>query len=190
MLPPRGVLAAVGARFNAVNGVSSTFLAPVQAFPSTTLVMALWNGEADGGKSYFIDAVYAFLASGTPDVGGALLACVTREKPAAPTLSTGDNGGYANTKISGLSGKLPGASKAVFATNITALSAPAWFVADGKPQVTATAKIAAGSFFGSLEGGVVVPPGYMLGLTVLAGAGTTPLFGFGVIWSELAAELE
>jgi hypothetical protein len=177
-----------GAGFAAVNGNGSTFLAPVQAFPTTTLTMALWNG--DKKKSYFIDTISAFLASGTPDVGGALLACVTRESQAAPTLSTGDNGGYANTKIGGLSGKLPGATNAVFATAITALSAPAWQVVDAKPQVTATAKIAAAAFQANIDGGIVVPPGYMLGLTVLAGAGTTPLFGFGVTWDELDCDLE
>jgi hypothetical protein len=190
VLAPRALRAAAGVRFNAVIGNGATFLAPVTAYPTTTLTMALWNGEPDGGKSYFIDKVYAFLASGTPDVGGALLACVTKERQTAPTLSTGDNGGYAGTKIGGLSGKLPGASKAVFINAITALSAPVWFVADSKPQVTATAKVAAAAFEGNLEGGVVIPPGFMLGLAVLAGAGTNPLFGLGVTWDEIQADLE
>lgn len=185
VLPPRALGAAAGRRFGAVNGNGSTFLAPVTAVPTTTLTMALWNGESDGGKSYFIESVFAFLASGTPDVGGALLACVTLDKQAAnPTA-------YAGTVISGLSGKQGGASKARFVNNITAVGGtPAWQLLDRQPAIPATAKIAAGAFLADVQGSIVLPPGYMLGLTVLAGAGTTPLFGFGASWLEVEADLE
>jgi hypothetical protein len=190
VLPPKALRAAAGVRFNAVMGNGSTFLAPITAFPTTTLTMALWNSEPDGGKSYFIDRLYSFLASGTPGAGGCLLACVTKERQTAPTLSTGDNLGYANTKIGGLSGKSAGASKAVFINAITALSAPAWFVAEAEPSAGTGATIATHAVTAELQGGVVVPPGYMLGLAYLSAAGTSPLYGFGVVWDEIQADLE
>jgi hypothetical protein len=185
VLGAKALRSAAGCRFNAVNGNGSTFLAPVTAWPTTALTMMLWNGEADGGKTYFIDQLYAFLASGTPDVGGALLACVTLGKQAINPAA------YANTVISGLSGKLGASSKAVFANAITAVGGtPAWMVVDCSPMGTATAKIAANAFLAEINGGIAVPPGYGLGLTMLAGAGTTPLFGFGATWDEVQADLE
>lgn len=190
VLPPRAELTRAGRRFNAVMGQGSTFLAPVTAYPTTTLTMALWNGENDAGRAYLVERVYSFLASGTPGAGGALLACVTKEKQTAPTLSTGANGGYANTEIGGLSGKAAGASKAVFVTAITALSEPAWLVAAAEPAAGTGATIATHALVADLEGGVIVPPGYMLGLTYLSGAGSTPLYGLGVIWSEVELRLE
>ena len=181
--------ARAGVRFAAVNGNGSTFLAPVQAVPTTTLTMALWNGS--NNKTLFLDTAFAFLASGTPDVGGALIGCVTTVAQARPTLSSGSNGGYANTVISGLSGQKGGMSKAVFINAITLTGdQPSWFVLDGKPQSTATAKVAAGSYFAEVHGGIAIPPGYMLGLAVLAGAGTTPLYGFGVTWDEYESDVE
>lgn len=188
--PPKTERARIGARFNAVNGNGSTFLAPIQAFPTTTATMLLYNPEPDGGKSYAIDQAYAFLASGTPDVGGALLGCISQEKCTAPTKSTGQNGSYANVVISGLAGKSGGASRGLFATAQTLLSTPAWFPVDSKPQATATAKIAAAVYHGEVQGGACVPPGFGFGLVVLAGAGTTPLFGFGVVWDEMEFVVE
>lgn len=186
---PAAERARAGIRFNAVNGNGSTFLAPVTAWPTLTATMALWNG--DPKKTLFLDTAYAFLASGTPDVGGALIGCVTTIAQARPTLSSGSNGGYAGTVISGLSGQKAGKTNAAFCTNITITGdQPSWFVIDGKPQVSATAKIAAASFQGYFLGGIAVPPGYMFGMAVLAGAGTTPLYGFGVQFDDYESDLE
>ena len=191
VLSPRSLRAAAGARFAGVMGSGSTFLAPVTAYPTTTLTMALWNGDPAGGRSYFIDRITAVVASGTPVVGGALLACVTTVAQARPTLSTGGNGGYANTIISGLSGYKGGSSNGILINAITLTGdQPAWFVAAHQPSNTATANIAATGFVAELDGGVLVPPGYMLGMAVLSAAGTTPLYSFGVTWDEVQADNE
>lgn len=178
-----------GRRFCAVVGNGATFLAPVTAWPTTAFTMALYNPH-ENDKVFFVDTVFSFLASGTPDQNGALLAAVTTVSQARPTLSTGQNGGYASTVVSGLSGKGSGATRGVFINAITITGPqPAWFVAAAQPGSSTGATIASHAVLGKLEGGVAVPPGYMLGLTELGGAGTTPLFGFGVIWDELAVKM-
>ena len=171
--------------FNAVMGNGSTFLAPVTAYPTTTLTMALYNPTSR--RVYTPRKLYAFLGSGTPGAGGALLACVTAVTQARPTLSTGDNGGYAGTVISQIGGLgKPGNTQAAFVTAITLTGPqPAWLVAGGEDAAGTGATIAThAALFDVSDFGIEVPPGHMMGLTYLSAAGTTPLFGFGVIWDE------
>lgn len=102
IMPEKGMRAQANIRYNAVTGNGSTFIAPVTAYPTTTATFLLFNGEEPGGKSYFVDTAYAFLASGTNAAGGALLGAVT--------LSRQHNAGvlpaaYANTVVSSLSGQ-------------------------------------------------------------------------------------
>lgn len=177
--------AASGRRLAAVNGNGSTFLAPITAYPTTTLTMALYN-PAESGRRYYIDKLFSFLASGTPGVGGLLLACVTSVAQARPTLSTGANGGYAGTVISALNGSgAPGDTQAAFVTNITLTGAqPAWVPVASEPAATVAATIGTHGLIGEVGGGMEIRPGSMLGLAYLSAAGTTPLFGFGAIWDE------
>ena len=41
-----------------------------------------------------------------------------------------------------------------------------------------------------IRGGIAVPPGYAMGLAILSGAGTTPLYGVGGRWGEMESDLE
>lgn len=171
--------------FHAVMGNGSTFLAPVTAYPTTTLTMALY--QPDKGRILKISGLHYFVASGTPGVGAALLACVTTVTQARPTLSTGINGGYANTIISSLkSGGQPGDTKALFINAITLTGPqPAWVPAGGNSAGTATATIAShAAAFDVNYLGFEIGEGHMLGVTLLSGAGTTPLYGFGVTFEE------
>lgn len=186
-LVERGLPRELQEHFAAVNGNGSTFLAPITAYPTTTLTMALWNGEPDDGKTYVVDTAFAFLASGTPGAGGALLACVTASRQAInPTA-------YANTVVGSLSGgRAAGASasgaggtRAVFANAITlAGTTPPWVVLEAESAAGTGATIATHAVVAKVEGRIKLPPGWMLGLSYLSGAGTTPLFGFGVTWYE------
>ena len=171
--------------FHAVMG-SGTFLAPVTAYPTTTLTMALYN-PSDSRRVYKVKALHEFLASGTPGVGGALLACVTAIQQARPTLSTGANGGYAGTVISALNGKgAPGATQAVFINAITLTGPqPAWVAVASEPAAAATATIATHGLVVDVGNwDIEVPAGGMLGIAYLSAAGTTPLFGFGVTFED------
>lgn len=173
-----------GIRYCAVIGNGATFLAPVTAYPTTTAAIALYNASTD--KILAIQKLFSFLASGTPAAGGILLACVTKVSQSRPTLSTGDNGGYAGVVQSSLSG-YGGQGNGIFINNQTLTGEqPAWFPAAVEPTSPATASIGAHACVGDFDGLIAVPPGYMLGLTMLSGSGTSPLYGFGAIWDELA----
>lgn len=173
--------------FAAVNGNGSTFLAPVTAYPTTTLTMALWNGEEDGGPFYVIDTIFSFLASGTPGAGGALLACVTTNRQAINPTAYASTvvGSLAGGPAAGASASGAGRTKGVFANAITlAGSTPPWIVAEAEPAAGTGATIATHALVAKIDGRMKVPPGGMLGLTYLSGAGTTPLYGYGVTWTQ------
>ena len=174
-----------GCRFGAVIGNGATMLAPVTAIPTTTATMALYNGSS--ARSYLIDRIGAVLASGTPGIGSALIACVTAIAQARPTLGAGNNGGYAGVIMNCLNGDgAPGNSEGVFINAITLTGPqPAWLPFAGNPDGTATANIATHILIAEVDGGIVVPPGHMLGLAVLSATGTNPLFSFSVVWDEI-----
>ena len=172
--------------FHAVMGSGSTFLAPVTAYPTTTLTMALYNPH-ESGRVYKLFGVGEFLASGTPGAGGVLLVCVTAVSQARPTLSTGSNSGYAGTKISSLKGAgAPGDTQAIFLSALTLTGEqPAWVAVASEPAAgtgltIATHGLAADIRYLEIE----VPQGGMTGIAYLSGAGTAPLYGFGVTWQE------
>lgn len=173
--------------FHAVMGNGSTFLAPVTAYPTTTLTMALYNPETS--RKLRIKSLDYFLASGTPTAGSALVACVTPVRQARPTLSTGANGGYAGTVISELGGNgAPGDTSAIFINAITLTGLqPAWKLIGGNPSGDGLASAVFPGHQGVFDVrdyDIVIPEGKMLGLAVLSGTGTTPLFGFGVTFED------
>lgn len=159
-----------------------TGIAPVQALPSTAAQWTIWN--ADQTKTLFFMALGVFPASGTPGVGGQLLATLFGA-PAQTGFGTG---------IAVLNGRGAAASSAVAVKSgvtITTPAAPVWvpIAETGSPNV--------GAFPGSgvivnreIQGRIAVPPGYGLGLAVLALAGTTPLFAPIAEWSEVATDCE
>jgi hypothetical protein len=188
VLPPKALRAAAGVRYGAVVGNGATFKAPVTAIPTTTATWLLYNGESEGGKSFFIDTLFAFLASGTNGAGAALLAAVTLSSQ-SKTNSGANPAAYSGAVISNLSGKANG-SKAVLA-NAWTISGdqPAWLTV-AKSEAAAAATIAAQVLHAEIGGGLIVPPGYGLAITVLSGVGTTALYGVGATWDEIQAELE
>lgn len=171
--------------FHAVIGNGATFLAPITAYPTTTLTMALYNPTSD--RVYKVKAVHSFLASGTPGAGGAILVCVTAVAQARPTLSTGPNGGYANTVISHLGGRgAPGDTQGVFINAITLTGPqPAWVAIAAEPAAGTGATIGTHGIAADVQAfNLGVLGGHMMGITYLSGAGSTPLYGFGVTWEE------
>ena len=85
---------------------------------------------------------------------------------------------------------MPGDTHALFINNITLTgSTPAWIAVASEPAAGTGATIGTHGLIGEVGGGLAVPPGYMMGVTYLSGAGTTPLYGFGTIWDEYPADL-
>lgn len=173
--------------FYVVMGNGSTFLAPVTAVPTTTLTMALYAPQK--GRRLRIKGVDYFLASGTPTASSALFVAVTAVPQARPTLSTGGNGGYAGTVVSELAGGgAPGDTQGLFINAITLTGPqPAWMQVGANPSGVGLASatlIGHGGSFDVSGRGLVVKEGHMMGVAVLSGTGTTPLFGFGVAFDD------
>lgn len=174
-------LTRMGRRFSGIGG--TTGVAPVQAVPTTAAAWVLYNAESSGGKSYAVDDVSFWLLSGTATAGLTVLGIVSDVTSTLPTAATGS--AISSRSRGGLT------SRAVFGTGYTlpaqVAGAQGWFVigssVGGVPGV-------GGGYSVDTKGKIVVPPGKVLGLTVLAGAGTSPLYIPGVTWVELELDLE
>lgn len=174
-----------GRRFVGGTQIIANGIAPVAAIPTVTATLALFNGESAGGKTLAIEQLGFFLGSGIPAAGATLLATIS-PRPIA-TAPTGMTTGYGVASASG-----SGISKAVWAAAVTLPSspiAPAWFQVVSTQQL-AVANVGQGDAIAMIGGALLVPPGYALGLAILSGAGTTPLYGVSSVHSEIECELE
>lgn len=176
-------LSRAGRRFAGGGGGTGTATgrAPVATIPTTAAQWMLWNGEADGGRAYAIEQLTIAQLSGTAAVGGAILWALTTARIAAPTAATG----YGSFSMS----RSAMNTKAIWADNQTLTVAPVWHVikANGNPATTTNG----GDTADSVNGKIIVPPGFALALHYLSGTGTTPLFLAFAIWAELEnADLE
>ena len=113
----------------------------------------------------------------------AIVSPITATIPAAATGSTILN-------VSGGGGQ----SMAVFASAYT-IPAPVagsqnqWSVLSMTSQPAGIAGVG-GCFSCNVRGGIIVPPGKILGLNMLAGTGTSPLYIPGVTYTEAQLDLE
>ncbi len=179
--PPRALLSAAGRRYYGGCQVIASGIAPVTAIPTTAATLALFNGEADGGASYVVERVGFWLGSGTPTAGATLLLCVTSAKVATvPTMASN----YALQSMSDGSR----ASRAVLATAVT-VATGGWFAAVSNQQLAAATPGQGGDYYIG-EGEIVIPPGYAMGIAIMSGTGTTPLYAVSTVHSEINLDLE
>jgi hypothetical protein len=169
-----------GRIFRGVGG--TTGVAPVTAVPTTAAAWVLWNSGWD--RSLVIDTIDFFLLSGTPVIGGTILAIVspiTATLPAAATGSAIGSNSYGERL-----------SRAVFGTGYT-LPTPVnqyrWGIVSSRSQPGGVAGVG-GCWSADVNGSIIVPPRMVLGLTMLAGAGSSPLYIPGVTWTEAELDLE
>ena len=174
----RMAAAQAGQMFTA-STAGGTGKAPVIVMPTTTAQCALFNGNVPSSNICLVIAeVSMWIISGTAGLGGNMIACVSTQAQAAlPGL-------LVSSTQSGLSAKGGGASKAILANAITLAGAPAWMVLEGR-DVPAAIEIGA-SFRAVLDGMIIVPPQFCMGLAMLSPAGTTPLWGSCFVWQEVA----
>ena len=175
-------LSRAGRRFIGGTQIIANGIAPVAAIPTTTATLALYNAEQAGGRALAIEQLGFFLGSGTPAAGATLLACVSPR--AIVTAPTGMATGYGVQSASG-----SGASRALWATAVAIPTTAAWFQVASTQQLAAV-NVGQGDNVVTLDGKLVVPPGFALGLAILSGAGTAPLYGVSCVHSEVDAELE
>jgi len=178
--PDRALVSAAGRRYYGGCQVIASGIAPVSAIPTTTATLFLWNGEAAGGATYFIEEINYALGSGTAAAGAALMVCVTNIAQTAPSAASN----YATQSCSDGSR----ASRAVWGTAIT-VATSAWKIARSSFQLAA-ANVGQGDNPYQPNGALAIPPGYGLGIAILSGTDTSPLYSVSVQWAELDVDLE
>lgn len=186
-LPPYAELTRGGRRFHG-SIASLTGLAPVQAIPTTTATVYLYN--ADPAKAYLLDYLNAVCVAGTPGAGVILLGLMTKPTSTAPTAG-------AHYSVNNCSPGSGVRSLAVIAESYTipaidttgANSWRAWvpLVAENTPAAAFLGADASDAF---REGRLIIPPGWGLALAFLSAAGTSPLFGVVADWTEIELTLE
>jgi hypothetical protein len=176
---PGALLAAAGKRFSGGCQVIASGIAPVSAIPTSTSTLALYN--TDASKSLVMDSIGFVLGSGTAAAGATLYLCVSNGIVIAAQIPTA-----ASNYSSQCMGKATNTSVARWGTAVT-IPVSSWFQALSSP-ILAAANIGQGD--STPLSGIVIPPNHCLGIAILSGAGTSPLFSVSASWSELALDLE
>lgn len=182
--PPGFELTRAGRRFILGNKAAITGIANVTALPTTAAQWTIFNNDAK--RTYFFETIGVYLTSGTPGVGGVLLACLfCTPSQAAATADTG------TSVTSASNGGMSSAAIIKSGVTITAPGAPNWFPLASNPSPNVTA-FAASTFLENrnIGGSIAVPPGQGLGLAVVAPAGTSPLFAPFAQWVEIETDME
>jgi len=167
---------------------TSAAIAAVVAIPTTAHMLALYNGEPDGGKSYVIDWVAASNVVSTAVASQAqILVNVGQNRETAPT-----DAGLTITKLNGLGKGADTRARTIL--NATALSAETgvaanwfpWGKNSGKPGAAGTPGY---GMWEPVDGRLIVPPGRFFAVHVLANVvGETFLAYIG--WHEAYIDLD
>lgn len=180
--PPGYEMTRAGKRYNLCTLTTVTGIAPVQAVPTTTAHWVLWNPSTT--KSFVLETIGMYPASGTAGVGGQVLAALT-ETPATAITALATGCTVASASLNGV------ASAAFIKANVTLPANNGWF------PVAETVSPNVGAYPGSgvivnrnIAGKIIVPPLRGLALATLALAGTTPLFVPILEWLEIVSDNE
>lgn len=165
-LPSKAELTRLGSSWISI----STTVAPVAAIPTTAAHASLWNGEADGGKSYVIDRL-GFLS----DVSAGAVITLTLLYTLGKSHVAATAGAIL---ISSLSGKPNYTGKGQFKAATTVVDTGWYPVGDALISSASTATIGMCKSY-EINGGLIIPPGAVLGLATFAssaGANTNLIF--------------
>ena len=176
-LPPYVVLSKEG---NGWQVMATAAVAALIVRPSTVALGTLWNGEADGGKSYIIDRIFAQqLVSATAAARWGIWACLHPINMTAPTADI--------TAIKSMSGKTNYGGSAKFDIGATVVN-DGWFPwGDGK-DVEATGTLGGNQSSVPVGGRLIVPPSAGLSIHVVASSVDVDLC-VGVSWYEKVLDL-
>lgn len=179
-LPPLTEIVRLGRSWDVriASGSAFTFVA---ALPTTRAELVLYNGEGAGGPSYVIDSVYCLAISSMAAAGSISLLAQIVETASAPT----DDAAQLITSRSGKTGYSGRARRAVAQTTMTANK---WSLLETSISGgSATAQIGLAAY-ARVNGGLIIPPGAMLGVNTVAGTavGTAVM---GVVWHEVQLDL-
>lgn len=179
-------LAQAGRIYAANTGVVADGLAPVQEFVTTGAYagVALYNGAAAGRSavSLVILSVGTYLNSATAVAIHNTLMGGVGKSAAALTTTSGNN----LASLSGSSRTTSATLKSTPTLGTTGLTSA--FALASYEWVTA-ASVGGGPVVHIPWGMIVVPPTWSFGAYVLASAGTSPLFGFSIVYAEVESYL-
>jgi len=167
-------------------GVVANAKIPIVDVGTTTAAWALYNGNATGNGGYALHVlrVGVWLASGTSDIGFSLIAGMsTAVQASAVTNATGIVGPKSLS-----SSASQRTSLATLGGAVTLAGAPSWVPLGSGNHHAAVATVGTG-LVAEVDGGIVIPPGFACGFTVLAGVGTTAKFAVSVIYAEIPSYL-
>lgn len=179
-LPPKAELARLGRSWEARIASGSAFT-HVAALPTTRAELALYNGEASGGKCYVIDSVWHLGISSMAAAGS--IAIIGQISPGVAAL-TDDT----NQLITGACGLVAYSGLAKRAVAVTTMVANRWsLLQSSNSGGGATAQIGLASF-AECYGAFILKPGDTFGVNVVAGtaAGTAIM---GIRWHEIQLDL-
>lgn len=170
-----------GQRFCAGLQLLSSGIAPKQAIPSLSPTLCLYNG--DSSQSYVVRYIHKWLASGTAAAGSTLLVALSPN-----ALSPVPTQNATNFKIQKLGpSSTSETSSALLASGVTlpnSPQAPVWISICSDFQLAA-ANLGQGDAVTNLNGMIVIPPGYGMGIDIISGSGSSPLYGVTVVWDEV-----
>ena len=170
-----------GLAFHCIN---PTTTAAVIAVPTTAALLSIWNSAADGGKSIIVDAIFGYAVAGGAVLYQAGLIYVlgqTRTTTNGGAIVVRRNNGYGATNDS-----------IALCDDVATLDAVTGVVVGWNPVgnsvTSAVASLGGLALFERVDGRIIVPPGRLLGVHVLASAvGTT--WQVGVMWHEKQIKL-
>jgi hypothetical protein len=181
---PNMEMTRAGRRFMLGNNAAITGIAPVGVLPTTVAQWVLWN--LDPARTYWFEELGVYLTSGTPGVGGILLASLVQAPAQVGASTVGAN--VTSMSNGGLASKLIVKSGPI---TITQPTAPNWYPIATNPSPNVAA-FPGGTFLEhrTLQGAIAIPPTQGLALAVVTPAGTTPLFAPFARWVEAEADME
>ena len=164
---------------NSYVGGSTTAVAPVAAMPTTAAQLALWNGEATGGKAYVIHRI-GF--TGAVSAGAAIIQqLLVHVRTVASTVITGT----AALGPKSLSGRVSTSAATVLSGVTLGANDGLWHPAGSSVNAgAATATVGLGTDF-DCNGLYVIPPGGTFSLAVLCSAAASQTNQLFVTWSEV-----
>lgn len=154
-------------------------IAAVTAIPTTAVILALYNNEPEGGRSYIIDYVWAhFVVVPAALVHCGIIGLLGQVREAIPTNSA------AVVKCSHGMGKLDTLARTVLNTTVPAgTGLAANWMPLGDSIKTSIVSVAGANIVVPVEGRIIVPPGRYFGVSVLSSVTTsTSIMGIG--WTE------
>ena len=166
-----------GRAFYISNAIGSP-VAPVTAIPTTAVILALYNNEPDGGRSYVLDYVWAFNVAVTSVTifHSGIIGQLGQIREAIPT-----NAAPVIKSANGM-GKLDSRARTVVGTTVASFTAGGWFPM-GDSWINSVITLPGHSKIVNVDGRIIVPPGRYFGLHVLSSI-TTQTYIMGIGWTE------